>query len=88
MSEDTKSPYKTRREMRLAGHGPKPREKMPWWYEGAMADFAQREKDQLAASQRGPLSTNPMVPWGNEKPKRTFEDGEERPGRFRRRSTS
>lgn len=79
---EEKAKYKNRRLARLNGHAAKPRDKMPWWYESVMADFSKREKDQLEAAQKGPLSTNPMVPWGNDKPRRQPDEGEG--GRVRR----
>lgn len=83
MSEESK--YKTRHALRLAGHAPKPREGMPWWYEGAMADFAQREREQAEAAKRGPLSSNPMQPWGNPRTPRGARLGEEETARPERR---
>ncbi len=82
MSEE-KAKYKARRARRLNGSPPEAREIMPWWYESAMADFNQREKEQAAAALKGPLSSNPNVPWGHEKPKRM--PGEEYEGRRRER---
>lgn len=67
---ESKSKYKVRQHARLLGHAPKPRDIMPWWYESAMKDFQEREREQSEAMRRGPLSTNPMVPWGNDKPRR------------------
>lgn len=62
--------YKERRAMRLAGHSPMMREIMPWWYESAMADFAQRERDQAEAAKKGDLSKDPMRPWGVQRERR------------------
>jgi hypothetical protein len=80
VSEESK--YKTRRAVRLAGHGPKLREKMPWWYEGAMADFAQREREQAESAKKGPLSSDPMQPWGNPRPRRVRDENAPRVDRF------
>lgn len=84
MAEE-KAKYKIRRNERLNGHGPKPRDTMPWWYEAAMADFAQREREQAEAAKRGPLSANPMQPWGNPKAPRSRLDSDPDTGRLERR---
>lgn len=77
--------YKERRAMRLAGHPPMMRERMPWWYEAAMADFAQREKEQAEAAKKGELSKDPMRPWGVQREKRDyFSSKPPRPGKQRR----
>lgn len=90
MEEGKRQKYKARRALRLAGHAPMMRERMPWWYESAMADFAQREKDQAEAAKKGDLSRDPMRPWGVQREKRDSfnqfgKSNFGRPGRKERR---
>lgn len=73
MADIKRKKYKTRRRARLAGQPMLSRDQMPWWYESTLKDFRAREKEQAAAARRGPLSTDPMVPWGNERPRRRLE---------------
>jgi hypothetical protein len=67
MAKQEKSRYKIRKAQRLHGAPPKMREKMPYWYESAMLDFRKRDAEQAEAARSGPLSTDRMVPWGNER---------------------
>ncbi len=67
------SKYKNRKAHRMNGHAAEPRPAHKYLAE-FLADFLARDREQAEAARNGPLSTDPLRPWGSRKGFREVEE--------------